>query len=112
MLAALLKPFQRKHVIEVTAPVITFQSPLLKKPGENLIKVGKWVRVQEQNTGIVAEMSADGILTVAIVNPNTGADDSREKVYPGNVRLARFAEIPKVRIPELTQQQAAALGYF
>lgn len=112
MLAALLKPFQRKHEIKVIAPVLNFQTPHLRKPGEALIRTGKWVRVQEKYTGIVAEMHGDGMLTIAGVNPETGADDFREKVYPGHVRLARFSEIPKIRIPELTPQQAAILGYF
>ena len=72
----------------------------------------KFVVAEEKWIGIVSKMDCpDGSVEVAFVD-DLGDTVMLQNVRPGNLRLAKFSEIPEKRKIGITPEYAAVLGYL
>lgn len=84
--------------------------PTLVVPAAVILKKLKWVVVDEESVGIVTDFDTSGMCTIDLVD-SEGLTTTTVRVSPGNVRLARFLEIPEPRRAHLSRVKAAVLGY-
>lgn len=85
-------------------------SPILQYVPPVILKTKKWV-VHAGRVGIVADLSEFGFAEVHYVDDNGMTIEVNKKARVGELRLAKWAEIPLRRRP-LDQRVAAGLGYY
>lgn len=107
-----------KHRKGVTTPKLPEQTlalessvaPILQYVPPVILKTKKWV-VHNNRVGIVADLSEYGFAEVHYTDPNGQTVEVNKKARVGELRVARWTEIPMPRRP-LDQRVAAGLGYY
>lgn len=89
-------------IVEVKLPV-----PGLIVPGQVVLRAKKWVIVKGQ-VGIVVGVDTSGYVKVDVTN-DKGETTGQVRVPVGEVRLAKYLEIPEPRRGD--KVKAATLGY-
>lgn len=82
-----------------------------KQQNHTLLARLKWV-MHGDRIGIIHELDAAGFAVVHYVDKTTGQTVAACKVRCGELRLARFHEIPECRVVGMSPMYAATLGYF
>lgn len=99
------------HEITPQVSLVETRFPTLAKASLTLLGKLKWV-MHADRIGIIYELDAAGFAVVHYVNPATGQTVAACKVRCGELRLARFTEIPECRKVGMSPMYAATLGYF
>lgn len=85
-------------------------SPILQYIPPVILKTKKWV-VHNNRVGIVADLSEYGFAEVHYTDAEGQTVEVNKKARVGELRLAKWKEIPVPRRP-ISQQVAAGLGYY
>lgn len=104
------KKFEPLNIPVLRDEVYTGELPKLVAPTSVIIKKLKWVVCYDQYLGIITKVLDNNVVEVDYVD-SEGLTYASDKVPFGNIRLARFLEIPEKRRVGLTAAQAAVLGY-
>lgn len=104
--------FKKKPELKETEPAPTFVTqeisvPGLIVPGMVLLRAKKWVTVKGR-IGVVVSANTSGYVKVDLTNEK-GETVEQIRVPVGEVRLARYLEIPEPRRGD--KVKAATLGY-
>jgi len=90
-------------------PVLTPQDvQLVRAPAAVIIRPRKWV-THGGRVGIIASIPNESAVEVHWVN-SQGVTVEAERLHPGNLKIARYEEIPECRRPA-DRAEAACLGY-
>lgn len=85
-------------------------SPILQYVPPVILKTKKWI-VHNNRVGIVADLSEYGFAEVHYTDDNGMTVEVNKKARVGELRVAKWAEIPQRRRP-LDQRVANGLGYY
>lgn len=96
--------------IQGTKKVEPVATLLIPTEGSFLLKKLKWV-VHNDQVAIVYELDRGGFATLHYVN-SEGFTVREGRANCGELRLAKFLEIPESRRIGMSPQYAATLGYF
>lgn len=101
----------RKGIDQPKSQEVLAQSPELIYTPPVLLKTKKWVvHNNSGKVGIVADLDNPGTVIVHFVDSN-GVTIEVGNVRVGELRVARWQEIPEARRPK-DQVYAASLGYY
>jgi len=109
--AAAEPPAPVVHEIIPQVSLVETRFPTLARANHTFLGRLKWV-MHGDRIGIIYELDAAGFAIVHYVEPETGQTVAANKVRCGELRLARFHEIPECRKVGMSPMYAATLGYF
>ena len=101
---------KRNKSVKETPPILVKENlptPGLIIPGMVMLRAKKWVTVKGR-VGIVVSVDASGYVKIDLTN-TAGETVEQIRVPVGEVRLAKYAEIPEPRRGDPVR--AATLGY-